>query len=103
MTGARFKLAQAAVHGDVPMAVAARSRVRDELRREIMARPADLIYGGTTGALAAVADAEGGADAMRSTRTSIPASTPAPAATKRLRQVGATSLRRPDSSPPAAR
>jgi len=60
MSGARFKLAQAlAATMDAPMPVAARaySRLHDELQRDIMARPADLIYGGTTGALAAVAEA----------------------------------------------
>ena len=62
-TGARCRVAQA-ISGAmgpsrVPMSVAIRaySRVHDEIVREIVARPADLIYGGTTGALAAVAEA----------------------------------------------
>jgi glycosyltransferase involved in cell wall biosynthesis len=43
----------------VPMSIAIRaySRMHDELVRAVIAEPADLIYGGTTGALAAVAEA----------------------------------------------
>ncbi len=61
-TGIRFKTAQgvAKVIGPtrVPLAVAIRaySRAHDEIVREVTARPTDLIYGGTTGALAAVAE-----------------------------------------------
>jgi hypothetical protein len=61
-SGARIKVMQALADtmgaSHTPMSVAARaySRVHDELVREIVARPADLIYGGTTGALAAIAD-----------------------------------------------
>jgi hypothetical protein len=62
-TGARFRLSQALAemmgvpHLPMPVVARAYSRLHDELVREIMARPADLIYGGTTGALAAVAEA----------------------------------------------
>jgi len=61
-TGARFKAmkAVAAAIGPsrVPVAVAIRaySRIHDELVRRATAEPADLIYGGSTGALAAVAE-----------------------------------------------
>jgi glycosyltransferase involved in cell wall biosynthesis len=41
----------------LPLAARAFSRVHDELVRAILAEPADLIYAGTTGALAAAADA----------------------------------------------
>ena len=61
-TGARFK----AAHGvsarigprRVPMGIAVRaySRAHDELVRAIAAEQADFVYGGTTGALAAVAE-----------------------------------------------
>ncbi len=45
----------------VPMSVVTRafSRVHDELVREATAAPADLIYGGSTGALAATAESAG--------------------------------------------
>jgi glycosyltransferase involved in cell wall biosynthesis len=62
-TGMRFKAAHAASAAlgaaRVPSAVAARaySRAHDELVRAIASEPADLIYGGTTGALAATAEA----------------------------------------------
>ncbi len=62
-TGIRFKAAQgisSRVGAErVPMAVAVRaySRAHDELVRAVESAPADLIYGGTTGALAAVAEA----------------------------------------------
>lgn len=42
-----------------PVASAAYSRVHRELVRAIAAAPADFVYGGTTGALAAVAEAAG--------------------------------------------
>ena len=63
ITGARFHLARAATRAlgpdFVPAAVAVRaySRAHDELVRAIAAAPADFVYGGTTGALAAVAQA----------------------------------------------
>jgi hypothetical protein len=62
-TGARLRAAQAlsAVAGATytPMAAATRAvgRAHDEIVRAVAAEPADFIYGGTTGALAAVADA----------------------------------------------
>lgn len=62
-TGARFRLAQAAARAlgasQVPLPIAIRgySRVHDELVRAAASQPADLVYGGTTGALAAVAEA----------------------------------------------
>ena len=40
-----------------PLFVRAYSRVHDELVASVAAEPADLVYGGTTGALAAVAEA----------------------------------------------
>lgn len=61
ITGARFRGAQAIAGtigpARVPFAVAIRgySRVHDELVNAIAAEPADFVYGGTTGALAAVA------------------------------------------------
>jgi len=63
ITGVRFHLARAAARSlgpdRVPAAVAPRaySRAHDELVRAIAAVPADFVYGGTTGALAAVAQA----------------------------------------------
>ncbi len=63
MTGARFRAARAvsaAVGPDrVPMSVVTRaySRAHDEIVRAVVSRPADFVYGGTTGALAAVAEA----------------------------------------------
>jgi glycosyltransferase involved in cell wall biosynthesis len=59
-SGARFKVMQALARAigpaRVPLGVAVRaySRVHDELVREVTAGPADIIYGGSTGALAAV-------------------------------------------------
>jgi glycosyltransferase involved in cell wall biosynthesis len=61
-TGARYRVAQAMSRAmgpsRVPISVAIRaySRMHDEIVREVVARPADFIYGGTTGALAAVAE-----------------------------------------------
>jgi glycosyltransferase involved in cell wall biosynthesis len=61
-SGVRFRMAQgiAKAFGParVPIAIAIRaySRAHDEIVREVTAEPADLIYGGTTGALAAVAE-----------------------------------------------
>ena len=61
-TGARLRTAQAVAKvlapWRVPMAIAIRaySRAHDEIVRSVIAAPADLIYGGTTGALAAVAE-----------------------------------------------
>jgi glycosyltransferase involved in cell wall biosynthesis len=62
-TGARFKAANAVSTtlgaSRVPAAVAVRaySRAHDELVRAIVSEGADCIYGGTTGALAAIAEA----------------------------------------------
>ncbi len=62
-TGVRFKAAQSvsarigAERVPVGIAVRAYSRVHDELARAAAAEPTDLVYGGTTGALAAAADA----------------------------------------------
>lgn len=61
-TGVRHRLARrwAAPDGAnvaAPIAARAFGRVHSELVKAILAEPADLIYGGTTGALAAVADA----------------------------------------------
>jgi glycosyltransferase involved in cell wall biosynthesis len=64
-TGARFRAAQAlatmAGPSRVPMPVAIRaySRMHDEIVRAVTAWPADFVYGGTTGALAAVAESAG--------------------------------------------
>ena len=61
-TGARFRTAHAlsATLGPsrVPMSVATRaySRAHDEIVRAVTAEAADFVYGGTTGALAAVAE-----------------------------------------------
>src|SRR5262249_12634244 len=61
-TGARFKAAGALASGvgveRVPMSVATRafSRAHDELVRAVASEPADFVYGGTTGALGAVAE-----------------------------------------------
>jgi glycosyltransferase involved in cell wall biosynthesis len=61
-TGARFRAAGVLASGmgaaRVPLAIAVRaySRAHDELVRAIASQPADLVYGGTTGALAAIAD-----------------------------------------------
>ena len=62
-TGARYKAANAVAAGvgvkRAPMSVVARafSRAHDELVRAISSQPADFVYGGTTGALASVAEA----------------------------------------------
>ncbi len=62
-SGARYRSARAAAAAFgpdlVPMAVVSRAfgRVHSELVRAIAVEPGDLIYGGTTGALAAVAEA----------------------------------------------
>ena len=64
-TGARYHSARAIAGAfgpsHVPLAVVSRafSRVHSELVHEIAADPGDLIYGGTTGALAAIAEAAG--------------------------------------------
>src|SRR5205823_15071536 len=64
-TGARYRAARAAAGAfgpaRVPLAIASRAfgRVHPELVRAIAADPGDLIYGGTTGALAAIAEAAG--------------------------------------------
>lgn len=61
-TGARFRVAQATATAlgpnRVPLDVGVRgySRVHDELAAAIASEPCDFVYGGTTGALAAVAD-----------------------------------------------
>jgi glycosyltransferase involved in cell wall biosynthesis len=63
LTGARRRIAHAIVNrlgaARVPDAVAVRaySRVHDELVRAIAAEPADIVYGGTSGALTATAEA----------------------------------------------
>jgi hypothetical protein len=65
MSGLRLRAAQAVTRRIAPsrawfgLAVRAYSRVHDELVRAIVSEPADFIYGGTTGALAAVAEAAG--------------------------------------------
>jgi hypothetical protein len=62
MTGARFRMAQAISSAlgpaRVPMSLATRaySRMHDEIVRAATADAADFVYGGTTGALAAVAE-----------------------------------------------
>jgi glycosyltransferase involved in cell wall biosynthesis len=62
-TGARYRAARAAVSAigpdRAPLSLVSRAfgRVHSELVRAIVADPGDLIYGGTTGALAAVAEA----------------------------------------------
>jgi len=62
-TGVRFKVSQAlasvigADRAPMPIAIRAYSRAHDELVHAAASAPADLIYGGTTGALAAVAEA----------------------------------------------
>jgi len=61
-SGVRFRGAQAAARAAgparVPLTIAIRgySRMHDELATTIASEPADFVYGGTTGALAAVAD-----------------------------------------------
>jgi hypothetical protein len=62
-TGARLRAAQSlastigADRVPLPIAVRAYSRLHDELVRAAAAEPSDLLYGGTTGALAATAQA----------------------------------------------
>ena len=62
-TGARYRAARAATEAlgpsRAPLAIVSRAfgRVHTELVRAIVADPGDLIYGGTTGALAAIAEA----------------------------------------------
>jgi len=62
VSGARFRAARSLVSAAgasrAPIALARRafSRIHDELLAAILAEPADLVYGGTTGALAAVAE-----------------------------------------------
>jgi len=62
ITGARFRAAQALATAlgpervPFPLAVRAYSRAHDEIVRAVTAEPADFVYGGTTGALAAVAE-----------------------------------------------
>ena len=64
-TGARHRAARAAAAAlgpsRAPLAIVSRAfgRVHTELVRAIAADPGDLIYGGTTGALAAIAEAAG--------------------------------------------
>jgi len=61
-TGARFRVMKALSKSIGParvplaMAIRAYSRAHDEIVREVTAQPADLVYGGSTGALAAVAE-----------------------------------------------
>jgi glycosyltransferase involved in cell wall biosynthesis len=62
VTGIRFRSARtlsATLGGGrvpMPLAIRAYSRIHDELVRAVSAEPADFVYGGTTGALAAVAE-----------------------------------------------
>jgi glycosyltransferase involved in cell wall biosynthesis len=62
VTGIRFRSARrlsAAFGTDrvpMPLAIRAYSRIHDELVRAVSAEPADFVYGGTTGGLAAVAE-----------------------------------------------
>jgi len=64
-SGARFRGMRAAARAigaakcPMPIAVRAYARVHPELVKAAMAEPVDLYYGGTTGALAAVAEAAG--------------------------------------------
>jgi len=61
-SGARFKAAErvaaavGAQRAPPGLAVRAFSRIHDELVRAVVSEPADVIYGGTTGALAAAAE-----------------------------------------------
>ncbi len=62
ITGARFRAAQVAAstlgaRRPLQLAVAAYSRIHRELVDAILAEDADLVYGGSTGALAAIAEA----------------------------------------------
>jgi hypothetical protein len=62
-TGGRMRLAKAMVEvagparSPLPLVVRAYTRLHSELVRAILAEPADLVYGGTAGALAATAEA----------------------------------------------
>jgi glycosyltransferase involved in cell wall biosynthesis len=62
-TGARFRASKTIAgaigpaHSPLPLVSRAFSRVHSELVRAIASDPGDLIYGGTTGALAAIAEA----------------------------------------------
>jgi len=62
-TGLRFRTAKvlsSTMGGQrvpMPLVIRAYSRIHDELVRAVTAEPADFVYGGTTGALAAVAEA----------------------------------------------
>jgi hypothetical protein len=62
-SGVRFRAMQAIANAAgpaqvaMPIAIRAYSRIHDELVRAVVAEPADVVYGGTTGALAAVAEA----------------------------------------------
>lgn len=61
-TGARFRVMKALANligpsrVPLPMAIRAYSRAHDEIVHEVISQPADIIYGGSTGALAAVAE-----------------------------------------------
>jgi glycosyltransferase involved in cell wall biosynthesis len=61
-TGVRFRMAKALSSAmgssrvPIPVVIRAYSRIHDELVRAVAAEPADFVYGGTTGALAAVAE-----------------------------------------------
>ena len=61
-TGVRFRMAKAlsstmgSSRVPMPLVIRAYSRIHDELVRAVAAEPADFVYGGTTGALAAVAE-----------------------------------------------
>jgi glycosyltransferase involved in cell wall biosynthesis len=62
LNGARFRVAQAVAaklgkRRPYALTIRAFSRVHDALTAEVLREPADLIYGGTTGALAAIATA----------------------------------------------
>jgi glycosyltransferase involved in cell wall biosynthesis len=61
-TGVRFRMAKALSSAmgssrvPIPVVIRAYSRIHDELVSAVAAEPADFVYGGTTGALAAVAE-----------------------------------------------
>jgi glycosyltransferase involved in cell wall biosynthesis len=63
LTGVRFHVARAAAQSigparvPLPVAIRAYSRAHDELVQAIASEPADFVYGGTTGGLAAAAEA----------------------------------------------
>jgi glycosyltransferase involved in cell wall biosynthesis len=62
MTGARLRTARVIsttlgpARVPMPVAIRAYSRIHDELVRTVASEPVDFVYGGTTGALAAVAE-----------------------------------------------